>query len=372
VTSGELAQRYAPGKSKSRLDSLTGMRAFAAGMVALFHVHDQIYGSGEKVLRHFAVQGRAGVGFFFMLSGFVLTWSWRSDVNQSTFWRRRFARIYPAYLVALLLGLLIAVAYNDAAHNAAKTVVDLLLLQAWVPVGKWFDADNQVLWSLSCEAFFYAVFPAVISRLAPATVRQRRKVQAALLAVTAVVAVIGLAVASDGNASHGGTVLLFVWPPTRCVAFLFGMTLALDVRERALPRIAIFPVLGLAAVAYIALSWLPVSLSFDAWMFIPFALLLVAGAQKEAAGESWWMSNRRLVLLGEISYAYYLFHDLLIRLAAHHTYGSNASRSVVMVLAALVAVPVAYVVWRFYERPVERLLRGSPRAEAKTQMPVSI
>lgn len=49
------------------------------------------------------VGGTIGVVFLFRLSGFVLTWSANTSVSAPTFWWRRFARIYPAHFVALLV-----------------------------------------------------------------------------------------------------------------------------------------------------------------------------------------------------------------------------------------------------------------------------
>lgn len=46
-------------------------------------------------------EGRAGVSFFFILSGLVLAWVWQPG---NGFYRRRFARIYPAYVVGLIAG----------------------------------------------------------------------------------------------------------------------------------------------------------------------------------------------------------------------------------------------------------------------------
>jgi peptidoglycan/LPS O-acetylase OafA/YrhL len=64
----------------------------------LFHVGTH----GWRPLRLFDL-GAVGVTFFFVLSGFVLAWSTSPDVGAGTIYRRRFARIYPSYLVMLLL-----------------------------------------------------------------------------------------------------------------------------------------------------------------------------------------------------------------------------------------------------------------------------
>src|SRR3712207_2880383 len=85
------------------LPSLTGMRFVAAFMVFCGHaMAENLFGddSVNRALVNPALAGSfTGVSFFFVLSGFVLTWSARDDDTKRRFWRRRFWRIYPVHLV---------------------------------------------------------------------------------------------------------------------------------------------------------------------------------------------------------------------------------------------------------------------------------
>ncbi|GEK84954.1 acyltransferase family protein [Microbacterium aerolatum] len=83
-----------------RLDSLTSLRWWAALAVFFFHVRNIVPLPG--VVGELARYGNFGVAFFFILSGFVLTWSWQPSVGIGTFYWRRFARIYPLHIVTLL------------------------------------------------------------------------------------------------------------------------------------------------------------------------------------------------------------------------------------------------------------------------------
>ena len=85
----------------ARLDSLTGVRFFAALLVFGFHgVH--YANTGE--LDVFSA-GMVGVSLFYLLSGFVMAWTVREGDRPAAFYRRRFARIYPAFIAAWLLSL---------------------------------------------------------------------------------------------------------------------------------------------------------------------------------------------------------------------------------------------------------------------------
>ncbi|WP_406046043.1 acyltransferase family protein [Micromonospora sp. NBC_00898] len=95
-----------------RLPSLTGLRWVAALLVFGFHVGTMrivAEPDNQAVIDRQLSLGLSGVEFFFILSGFVLVWSYRDGERRRTFLRRRLAKIYPNHLlmfgVVLLVGL---------------------------------------------------------------------------------------------------------------------------------------------------------------------------------------------------------------------------------------------------------------------------
>src|SRR5919107_1067497 len=76
------------------LPSLTGLRWMAALLVFGLHVHNFGWfgGTGGRLVSWAFGAGATGVSFFFVLSGFVLTWSARPRDRALAFWRRRVAR----------------------------------------------------------------------------------------------------------------------------------------------------------------------------------------------------------------------------------------------------------------------------------------
>lgn len=106
---------------------------------------------------------------------------------------------------------------------------------------------------------------------------------------------------------------------------------------------------GLATAAYLAINLVPLSFVYVATTAIPFAILIGATAQADIDRSASLLRNRHLVRLGEWSYAFYLVHLIVIRVAVELAERSG--------LAGLLHATV--------ERPLERRLRDRPRASAQ-------
>src|SRR5258708_12904003 len=89
---------------RPRLHALTTLRFFAALHVVLFHMRVVgILPVGPWWYQNFASIGYIGVNFFFVLSGFILVYTYAgSTLSVWQFWQTRFARIYPAYVLSLV------------------------------------------------------------------------------------------------------------------------------------------------------------------------------------------------------------------------------------------------------------------------------
>src|SRR6516165_6347155 len=89
----------------ARLNALTGLRSFAAVNIVLFHFSNpQWFGWLAPVVN----SGYASVSFFILLSGFVLGYNYNAraragELNTKRFYEARFTRLYPIYLLSLIL-----------------------------------------------------------------------------------------------------------------------------------------------------------------------------------------------------------------------------------------------------------------------------
>ncbi|MFC1435189.1 acyltransferase family protein [Streptacidiphilus sp. N1-3] len=364
----------APGRG--RLPSLTGLRFAAAFLVFGFHLQIAhlfpARSEGDHVLSLLFGHGAIGVSFFFILSGFVLTWSAGPRDPVRRVWRNRAAKIFPNHLVTALAALAAVAAGAGAAAGAAGgpgaaspevVVPNLLLVQSWSPNPDVYFGLNTVSWSLSCEAFFYLLFPFLLRGLARL---DRRALWPAAIVLTAVVWCLPLATAGWSEATAYW--FLYVLPATRLAEFCLGMALARIVASGQWFRCPAWAAGLLLVGAYASIGYLPVRLGYVAVTVVPLALLIPALASADLGGRRTLWATRWAVLLGEVSFAFYMVHQLVIRFAvkALHVPAAEAPGWSVPVVIAVqfallaAALTAAALLWRIVERPLNNRLRSAP------------
>jgi peptidoglycan/LPS O-acetylase OafA/YrhL len=335
--------------TRRRLDRLTALRGIAAVVVFSRHWIEAFHPVSG---RHVFVQAAGVVSFFFILSGFVLAYGYRPDDRLSSYYRRRVARIYPLYLAGLAVGAVV----NHRLLSWAVALPPLALVQSFIPSYRYYYALNGVSWSLSCEAFMYLLFPFLAVRLVRMSGTSRRWLCIALIAAGIALPLI---VRSPQQDTGFGYWLLYICPVTRLAEFVLGMLLALSLKEGWKPKVRSGTAGALSVAAIAAGSFVPVYLGWVALTLVPFVLLVPAAAVADLEGRRSWLHARWLVLLGEWSYAFYLLHRAVMAFAEkaipHPTAPVEVGLFVVTFVAAL---GVAIVAHRWFERPVERWIRG--------------
>ncbi|WP_433889485.1 acyltransferase family protein [Streptomyces sp. CA-111067] len=359
------------------------MRIIAALMVFFFHALYEAPFSSKRVTHAynavFGQGGWVGVGFFFLLSGFVLTWSARPTDTTRLFWRRRFFKVFPNHAVTYLAAVVLFLVIGQSL-GGWKAVPNFFLLHAWFPQFDVETSVNPVSWSLSVEALFYVTFPfwlRLVTRIRP----QRLWWWAAGLAASLyVVPVIAWALPSKPGlffapASSWQFWFVYVLPPVRCLDFVLGMVLALIVRRGLWPaRFGLLPALALAVGAYALSSQVSWTYGLVAVMAAPLGLLVAAGANADVTGAWSPFRSRAMVWLGEISFAFYLWHRLVItethRILGGPTKSWGTPGAVGFI--ALVFTVTLLLAWALHTLVENPLMRhwSRPRSSRRTPGPV--
>ena len=322
-----------------------------------------------------------GVSFFFVLSGFILTYV-HSDLRDAAaarhFYVARFARIWPLHAATLVFAaLFLAPAYTD--RGVVPFIVNALLLQAWWPSLASNFSYNWLAWTISNEAFFYVLFPLVMIA--------RRNFGAIFVAT---IALLLLAFLVGGNLepkppppTATNVASWYVWimtgPPVRFFEFIFGMGVGfvyLRYRDVQMPAWAwsLAEVLAIAAIlayaitttAFLDLVTPALGPVFRRWYqhaggFLVFGFAILCFAYSNGL-LSRALSLPLLVLLGEISFSTYMIHQLVIR-AWGRVSGLMPESTAFNVVALLLVIYVgSYLTWRFLERPAQRAILSFARS----------
>jgi len=358
---------------RPRLDALTALRFVAAALIVAEHSAGN-FGFPDDLGSPFVLD--QAVSFFFILSGFILTYVYPTLPAPAVprFLRARVARVWPGHVTALLLLLVVAGARagRGDGHGIGITLANLLLVQSWIPLKASFFSYNTVSWSISTELGFYLLFPLLIRNWERSW---RWKLPGAFLLVAGLVTLINVThlPASSGLRETG---LLYVNPLGRLFEFTLGMAAALTYGRFArrivcLRRTGTIVEIGVLMLVVVCMAysargaalaghvpWVGAAGAF--WLreigctCLAFAALIVVMALGRG-GVSRALASPPCVLLGEISFAVYLLHPVVLRGFTNH------ARAFLYMPAPLryamywaVTLLAAHLVWALVETPARR------------------
>jgi peptidoglycan/LPS O-acetylase OafA/YrhL len=351
----------------NKLSQLDSVRGAAAVYVVVYHTRYFAHGA----LAPLFLVGPEAVILFFLLSGFVISYSseqrLRLPGGTATYFLHRFRRIYPLFIVALLLTWIMASirAGGLVAVQVPSLAANLLMLQdlKWLKQGAWFSVylGHDPLWSLSYEWWFYIMFVPVLLTV---SFRSQRW---AVLSISCIAAAtyrflpsqLGLwlgyfyiwwaGVEMAREFRKEGTV---TWRGQRgtlmglaILAIAWSVPVVVEMQSHAKLRIGFEPVIELrhtlAALAFVtgAIYWRSKS-------FIGF---------KQTVG---WFGS-----LAPISYALYVFHAPFVQTAEH------LSRGFALGLILFVLIPICFLAEMVLQPRINRILgRLVPKLPPQPQM----
>ena len=348
--------------SRDRLPSLTGLRGWAALLVVLYHFSTDL--GRVPGVDALVAYGRTGVTLFFVLSGFVLAYTYprAGAVPWRVFYWRRFARVWPLH-VAVLAGAAVLLRAIDRGQSGSELLAALFLVHAWSP--RFSDDTLDVSWSISAEAFFYLVFPVVLAA-AQWPGRWRRSL-GLLFVLSAIWFVVVSGYAAD-QASRGAWELDYL-PPVRLVHFAAGVVVGVAFHRGLRCPLRLRTAVATTVAFHLALQlWvrLPAEVPLhpysgsQALVFPLFALLIWAAADSDRGGASYRvLAGPWALRLGHWSFALYLLHPLTSILWRGVAGQPSGLPTVLLAWATCLTVGVvgAAVAYICFERPVERWLR---------------
>ena len=320
---------------KPALPALTGIRSLLALTIMLFHFtpNGLTWAAHPRFTLYPLIDiGYVFVSFFFVISGFILYYNYAhrpGGVNAVDFWVARASRLYPVYLLTMLVSIpMLAIEWHARSHTQffLGVITTPLLIQGFFPRLATFW--NTVTWTLSCEVALYLLFPWLVKVRLPRNIGK-------LIALLATFWLLGmlphsiylltnpdhLAHAPDRYSSGVYIDFLKYTPLPYLCTFLCGIILGkiheearLDVRGRMIVGLSGFAVAWFCC--YHLEAHMPYILVHGGLLTPVFGAIILglAGPSPLATFFSW----RPLVAIGTSTYALYLLHFNVYQLIHDH------------------------------------------------------
>jgi peptidoglycan/LPS O-acetylase OafA/YrhL len=357
---GPVSREFAmppPEASKTgRLGHLDALRGIAAFLVMIQHVLEILSthplapawyrASADAVGTTYFSFGRMGVIAFFLISGFVVPFSLKKPRALRAFAISRFFRLYPAYWTSLFLSVSLLPALGLVHFPTKQIFANVTMLQFALRQPDVIGA----YWTLFIEMAFYGCCALWFLF---GVLRSARFLAAMIMAL------LGLALMAAFVRHQHPHAPLPVGYINYLAAMHIGTLARLATLERdALARRLLAPVVAIALVSTIAISFLAYSKApeADPWiasvtgLYAGYALFFYVLARKA-------LVSRFTLYLGGISYSFYLFHGLLLRLGRPLSFGLPwwEGALVMLLFASILSMLVATLVFEMIERPAVRL-----------------
>ncbi|AXX27493.1 acyltransferase [Actinosynnema pretiosum subsp. pretiosum] len=385
------------------INQLTGIRALAALWVLLFHFRPELieaFGFLYPLIPLMNV-GYLGVDLFFVLSGFILTYThldrmivgWGPRKMIAFLWLR-LSRIWPVMFTMLIVWgcylAWLATTTNDGGYHYAlqpgRFLAHVFLVQAW---GTAHHDWNPIDWSLSAEWMAYIAFCFLVVLLAKfrALLSSRALIGLALLAVLPIV-LVGIGFQDGSDLMWDGDKVVEGMVPLRVLTeFVGGAIVAVLVLRHGLTaklpwflRPTVVLPLILVVIYAICLYDPAVRVRFavdwringhlmwgatETVVVVPLFLLLVGSLAVSGRDvTSRFLSTKVMVWGGKVSFALYLVHwlllDLMRRLLTSWGYVDDPSSwgyRLLLIAALVLSVVGGWLLHRYVEEPCQRSMR---------------
>jgi len=305
------------GKNSEYQEKLDHLRFFAAFVIIMYHavwmyqiVAKPLGVSGGAPPHGWDLifNGHTSVALFMTLSGFLFATICKDkDIDQWSFYRNRFLRIYPLFMVVLMVSCTI----DPQRNGFLNLMTSLFFLQNLKQSAVYLENCTDSLWAIAVEFQFYLLFPFLLLFF-------RKYGYKYLFGVIALAFLTRLAIyCTSGNAWELGYTTIFGRIDQFVIGMIFGFSF-----DRIKPRLA-HPLLLLIAIALVlGLAQLMTALAVygeGQWVFTTDLEAPVWGFLIACYSASRFNFPKALARVfaygGMLSFSLYLIHPFMLRLA---------------------------------------------------------
>lgn len=338
---------------------LTSLRFFFALMVFFSHLSfvqtDWAFYNWLK--RNIFFEGYLGVSFFFILSGFVLSYNYQEklkakSITKKEFYIARFARIYPLHILTLIF--MGASLYINNQFSINTFFPNLFLVQSFIPLQEYYFSYNSPSWSISNEMFFYMLFPFLFFKT--------NKKGLFFIAIFFWILILGIF--NPPPEIH--KTIFYINPIVRLSDFMLGIILFRLYQSNRL--ISFFQKYAhffeiLACIIFLLFlslhNYVDRGYRYSVYYWFPMLFIIWVFANQKGL-ISKILSLPFFVFLGEISFGFYMFHFLVITVGIQlKQYLYREIDDIVLAIFMLFcSLLISFAPYKWYEKPINQYIKS--------------
>lgn len=353
-------------QSRPYFPHLDGLRFFA--FLIVFISHSVLFLWGGKL--YFA-QGDLGVNFFFVLSGFLVTYLLyfekevsRGFIDMKKFYTKKILRIWPVLFIVLTLSFLLgSIGIENIPFAIDLHAVDIpwffgFISNFYIIQSSTVSASIAILWAISVEVQFYIIWPIIVSWL------NKRHIPAILIAI-----IISATIFRFINANEPNKVLYSTFSVISDIAIggLFGFFAFFN--KNFTNKISIFFTKKNVIILY-CIFIISIIIKMFPYIFIPDSLMNIYTAilpvifsllfilmifEQNYSNQSIFKAstNKQITYLGKISYGLYAYHMLCIAVifSVLKSIGINSGLVISLVSLAF-TILISHLSYKFIENKI--------------------
>lgn len=344
---------------------LTSLRFVFALMVFVHHLGFLGNSSNTNIKEFYHAylwEGFIGVSFFFILSGYILSYVYADKLPERKISKKRFfiyriARIYPLHLLTLILALPLThrMFSETPGQWSLKLLENLTLTQSFIPIKDHYFSFNIVSWSISNELFFYLLFPFLLVFF----IKLKPKYALGAFALLGA----GLLIAMNTVPEKWHHAIFYVNPIARSLDFILGILLFKFQKHFRIENKLTATFLEIGSIAFLAAMYLLANsfslvFRFSIYYWLPISVLLIIYSSQKGL-ISRFLSSKPFVSLGEVSYGFYLFHFMIIQysLSAEKRLQFFENDIIQALCIFAISIVLSYLSYWLFEKPANKFVK---------------
>tara|TARA_Y100000310_G_scaffold278446_1_gene296885 strand:- start:1638 stop:2699 length:1062 start_codon:yes stop_codon:yes gene_type:complete len=344
------------------MNYLTSIRGIAAFFVVLYHIkHWLVAYNVPQFISIFFEKGYLAVDFFFLLSGFIISFNYMKHFSSNDTWQakkvfiiKRIARIYPLHVFVLLSYLSIPLALYltnrvvpEGAFTAESFFIKLMLLDLWFISSDFWSMWNTPSWTISGEFCAYLAFAFTAGFIA----KFRRYAVIALLVSLSITAIAYTVIGARSLGDNIGDLGLL-----RCVfGFFNGMCLYIIYYRLKDKEIAFGK--WLFCISFLSFYGLILTTTANHFYAPGLFFCMLLGLLLSKGPIHRLLELKPFIWLGDISYSVYLSHTFLLNWFVMLLMEDSHNASIFNIFAYIAIVLMfSTMCYRLVEVPGRRLI----------------